>query len=66
MLTAIHPKLPMRDKTITRDYYIHQLGFEQSGGDYDEYLMLRMVGIVIKHERVRWGEISIEIPVARS
>lgn len=47
MLTAIHPKLPMRDKAITRDYYIHQLGFEQSGGDYDGYLMLRKNNIEI-------------------
>lgn len=47
MLTAIHPKLPMRDKNITRDYYIHQLGFEQSGGDYDGYLMLHKDNIEI-------------------
>ena len=47
MLTAIHPKLPMREKKITRDYYIHQEGFEQSGGDYDGYLMLRKDNIEI-------------------
>jgi hypothetical protein len=27
MLTAINPKLPMRNKTITRNFYINQLGF---------------------------------------
>lgn len=41
MLTHIHPKLPMRNKAITRSYYIDQLGFEQLGKmDYDGYLML--------------------------
>lgn len=41
MLTDINPKLPMRDKAITRDYYIDKLGFEQLGSaDYDGYLML--------------------------
>jgi len=41
MLTAIHPKLPMRDKMATRDYYINQLGFEEFGSaDYDGYLMV--------------------------
>lgn len=41
MLTAIHPKLPMRDKAATRDYYINQLGFEDIGRiDYEAYLIL--------------------------
>jgi catechol 2,3-dioxygenase-like lactoylglutathione lyase family enzyme len=41
MLTAIHPKLPMRNKAATRDYYIHQLGFKDIGlVDYEGYLML--------------------------
>lgn len=40
MLTAIHPKLPMRNKAVTRDYYINKLGFKQFGGDYDGYLMV--------------------------
>ena len=41
MLNAIHPKLPMRDKKLTRDYYINQLGFTDIGRiDYEEYLML--------------------------
>src|SRR5687767_13435110 len=47
MLTAIHPKLPMRDKTVTRNYYINELGFEESGPDYDEYLMLHKDDIEI-------------------
>lgn len=48
MLIAINPKLPMRNKTITRDYYKNQLGFEEaSSKDYDGYLMLKKEEIEI-------------------
>ncbi|ASZ12178.1 VOC family protein [Chitinophaga pendula] len=41
MLTTIHPKLPMRNKEITRDYYVNSLGFRDMGTtDYEGYLML--------------------------
>ncbi len=41
MLIEINPKLPMRDKTITRSFYINKLGFKAYGSaDYDGYLML--------------------------
>ncbi|NND14771.1 MAG: VOC family protein [Eudoraea sp.] len=41
MLTDINPKLPMRDKNVTRDFYINQLGFNVFGsGDSDGYLMV--------------------------
>jgi hypothetical protein len=41
MLTNIHPKLPMRNKGLTRAYYINQLGFHELGdADYEGYLML--------------------------
>ncbi len=40
MLTEIHPKLPMRDRKITKDFYLQKLGFEQFGGDYPDYLMV--------------------------
>jgi catechol 2,3-dioxygenase-like lactoylglutathione lyase family enzyme len=41
MLTAIHPKLPMRDKAATKDFYINQLGFVDCGAeDYAGYLMV--------------------------
>ena len=40
MLTDINPKLPMRDKSATRHYYVNQLGFKEIG-DYEGYLMLR-------------------------
>ncbi|MFL0163011.1 bleomycin resistance protein [Aquirufa salirivi] len=42
MLIDIHPKLPMRNKTATRDYYILQLGFQEVGQtDYEGYLMIQ-------------------------
>lgn len=48
MLTAIHPKLPMRDKTITKNFYLHQLGFTLAGSeDYDGYLMVEKDNIQI-------------------
>jgi uncharacterized glyoxalase superfamily protein PhnB len=41
MLTQIHPKIPMRDKNVTKDYYMQQLGFTELGSaTYDDYLML--------------------------
>lgn len=41
MLTNIHPKLPMRNKHITREFYKNQLGFNQFGSaDFDGYLMM--------------------------
>ena len=42
MLTDINPKLPMRDKTATKHFYISMLGFRQFGSaDYDGYLMVQ-------------------------
>jgi hypothetical protein len=41
MLTHIHPKLPMRNKATTKDFYLQKLGFQVFGSiDYDDYLML--------------------------
>ncbi|GAB5399768.1 MAG: hypothetical protein Aureis2KO_13530 [Aureisphaera sp.] len=40
MLTDIIPKLPMRDKNATREFYINRLGFQEIG-DYEGYLMVR-------------------------
>jgi catechol 2,3-dioxygenase-like lactoylglutathione lyase family enzyme len=40
MLTEINPKLPMRNKSATRYFYINQLGFQEIG-DYDGYLMVQ-------------------------
>ncbi|WP_298903599.1 VOC family protein [uncultured Psychroserpens sp.] len=41
MLTDIHPKLPMRDKNITKEFYKNNLGFNVFGSaDFDGYLMM--------------------------
>lgn len=39
MLTDIHPKLPMRDKAKTKDFYLNNLGFKEIG-DYAQYLIV--------------------------
>ena len=40
MLTDIHPKLPVRAKSITKDFYLKNLGFKEVN-DYGDYLMVR-------------------------
>lgn len=41
MLTAITPKLPMRNKTVTRNYYVNLLGFTYIGSDdFEHYLIV--------------------------
>jgi hypothetical protein len=48
MLTDINPKLPMRNKAITKEYYISKLGFQESGNaDYEGYLMMQKDNIQI-------------------
>lgn len=48
ILTSIHPKLSMRNKTITRNYYLNELGFTEFGEqDYDGYLMVEKDNIQI-------------------
>ncbi|MBP9740941.1 MAG: VOC family protein, partial [Chitinophagaceae bacterium] len=39
MLTHILPKLPMRNKTVTEDFYITKLGFKKIG-NFEGYLMV--------------------------
>lgn len=41
MLTEINPKLPMRNKKVTREFYTSRLGFKEFGSaDFDGYLMM--------------------------
>lgn len=41
MITEIIPKLPMRNRTITRNYYVNQLGFRYIGSDeFEQYLIV--------------------------
>lgn len=38
MLLQVHPKLTMRNKLVTRDFYSNKLGFNDiSAHDYDRY-----------------------------
>ncbi|MBP6378479.1 MAG: VOC family protein [Kaistella sp.] len=42
MLTQVHPKIPMRNKKITCEFYINSLGFEEIGTvDFEGYLMIK-------------------------
>lgn len=48
MLTAINPKLPMRNKAVTRDFYINKLGFKDIGSaDFDGYLIVQKDAVEI-------------------
>jgi len=48
MLTDINPKLPMRDKAVTRDFYLNTLNFKEFGSaDYNGYLMVQKDNIQI-------------------
>ena len=48
MLTHINPKLPMRNKAITRDFYLNKLGFKEFGSaDFEGYLMVQKDSIQI-------------------
>lgn len=48
MFTNIHPKLPMRNKTVTLDFYVNKLGFRNVGNsDFDGYLMVEKDSIEI-------------------
>lgn len=40
MLTAINPKLPMRNKSVTREFYCNQLGFEYIGSDDHSFYLI--------------------------
>lgn len=42
MLLSVCPKLPMRDKSITREFYCQLLGFRDIGSfDFPDYLILK-------------------------
>ncbi len=46
MLTDINPKLPMRDKIATKEFYIDKLKFSEIS-DYGEYLLIRKDNVEI-------------------
>ena len=39
MLTNINPKLPMRNKALTKAFYLNKLSFKELG-DYGDYLLV--------------------------
>jgi hypothetical protein len=48
MLTSIVPKLPMRDKLLTKEFYLTQLGFTDIGSaDFDGYLLVKKDNVEI-------------------
>jgi catechol 2,3-dioxygenase-like lactoylglutathione lyase family enzyme len=48
MLTSINPKLPMRDRAITREFYENKLGFSYIGSDdHKIYLIVQKDNIQI-------------------
>lgn len=48
MLTNINPKLPMRNRNITQDYYVNKLGFKYVGSDdFEIYLIVEKDNIQI-------------------
>jgi len=67
MLTDIIPKLPMRDKNVTREFYTNKLDFEELG-DYEGYLMVRRDEIEIHffefkmlNPKENYGQVYIRI-----
>ena len=69
MLQSICPKLPMRNKSETKDYYLNQLGFQQFGSDeFPDYLMLQKENIEIHfflfkelNPKENYGQIYIRV-----
>ena len=48
MLTSVIPKLPMRNKAVTRDFYLLQLGFTDIGtADFKNYLIVKKENVEI-------------------
>lgn len=69
MLTDINPKLPMRNKTITRKFYLNKLNFQDYGSsDYDEYLILKKDNVQIHFfefkeldPKINYGQVYIRV-----
>jgi hypothetical protein len=48
MLTDVNPKLPMRSKAVTRNFYLNKLDFHEFGSaDFDGYLMVQKDNVQI-------------------
>lgn len=67
MITAIIPKLPMRDPATTRAYYVDQLGFKIEG-EYENYLIVKRDGVELHFflygdldPRENYGQVYIRV-----
>lgn len=65
MLTNINPKLPMRDKISTKEFYINKLEFSEIS-DYGDYLLVRKDNVEIHFfefkdldPKVNYGQVYI-------
>lgn len=65
MLTDINPKLPMRDKITTKEFYINKLAFSEIA-DYGDYLLIRKDNVEIHFfefkdldPKVNYGQVYI-------
>ena len=48
MLVGVSPKLPMRDKSTTKGFYLSKLGFREKGNaEFDGYLIIEKDNIEI-------------------
>ena len=60
MLTEINPKLPMRDKAVTKDFYVNKLEFQLFGdNDFDGYLMVHKDNIQIHLDKFISGQTTL-------
>lgn len=67
MLTSIIPKLPMRNKVATRNFYLDLLGFADIGSaDFEGYLLIKKDNIEIHFfefkeldPKVNYGQVYI-------
>ena len=48
MLTDINPKLPMRDKNVTREFYANKLGFNEYGSAEFKFISLNLKSLTLK------------------
>jgi hypothetical protein len=46
MLLDVIPKLPMRNKILTKEFYVNQLGFKEVG-DYGDYFLIKKEAIEV-------------------
>jgi len=69
MLVAVHPKLPMRNKNSTQNFYVEKLGFKTVGStDFEGYIMVEKDNIQLhffEHQRLNplenYGQVYIRV-----